>query len=53
MFNLFSKRRCQTKLNTLALHGDLDDVEILEDIEATFGIKFTDQDAEKMLTIGD
>ncbi len=53
MFNYFGQRRQQTKLNTLALFGNLDEVEILQDIETTFGIRFSDSEAEALLTVGD
>ena len=45
------KRR--DKLNTVYLTGDMDDVEILEDIEKTFGIKFLEFEAKNTITVGD
>lgn len=39
--------------NTLGLWGDLDDVELLEDIEASFDVFFSDDETVKWVTVGD
>ena len=37
----------------IGLHGDLDDVECLEDVEAHFSVRFLDHEAEAVRTVGD
>ena len=39
--------------NTLDLSGDLDDVELLEAIESACGIKYSNEEAERLRTVGD
>jgi hypothetical protein len=39
--------------NTLGLDDDLDSVELLLDLEASFGVKFPNEEAEACLTVGD
>jgi hypothetical protein len=39
--------------NRLGLDDDLDDVELLQDIEAAFGLRFTDTERGNMNTVGD
>jgi hypothetical protein len=46
----FAKR---DDLNTLHFSGDLDDIEVVEDVEKTFGIKISDAEAGKTFTIGE
>lgn len=53
MFGLFGRRRQQAKLNTLSLYGDLDDVEIVLDIEDTFGITLSDDEVCSVRSVGD
>ena len=40
-------------LNTLHFTGDFDDVEVIEDIEKVFGIKISDLEAERVITVGE
>ena len=51
MFGIFRKRITQ-KLNTVNLGDDLEDVEMLQAIEATYGIKIEDAEAEALRTVG-
>jgi hypothetical protein len=37
----------------IGMFGDLDDVELLQEVEKSYGINFSDQEAEKMRTVGD
>jgi hypothetical protein len=37
----------------IGMLGDLDDVEVLQDVEKHFGIRFSDQEAEQLRTVGD
>ena len=39
--------------NTLGLDDDLDSVELIQDLEASFAVKFTKTEAESCLTVGD
>lgn len=39
--------------SSLGLAGDLDDVELIEDIEASFGTRFSDDDLKHCRTVGD
>jgi hypothetical protein len=39
--------------NTLGLWGDLDDLELLRDIEASFDVSFCDDEPTKWFTVGD
>jgi hypothetical protein len=36
----------------IGMLGDLDDVELLEEVEKHFGIRFSDQEAEQVRTVG-
>jgi hypothetical protein len=38
--------------DTLDLVGDGDDLDVIQDVERTFGIKLTDAEAERLLTVG-
>lgn len=38
--------------DTLDLVGDGDDVDVIQDVERAFGIKLTDAEAERLLTVG-
>ncbi len=52
-FSAFSCGPRVTKsLNTLDLHGDLDDVELIMDVEETFGIKFEKSEIAELVTVG-
>ena len=39
--------------SSLGLGGDLDDVELVEDIEAAFALRFSDEDLRKCIAVGD
>jgi acyl carrier protein len=39
--------------SSLGLAGDLDDVELVEDIEEAFGLRFADDDLKRCRTVGD
>ncbi|MGR3515024.1 MAG: acyl carrier protein [Paracoccaceae bacterium] len=41
------------RLNTVGLRGDLDDVELVIDVEKTFGVKLNDAEAQSVRTLGD
>jgi acyl carrier protein len=41
------------RLNTLNMHGDLDDVEFLMALEDHFTIKVSDSEADEIVTMGD
>jgi hypothetical protein len=41
------------KLNTVNLSGDMDDIELIEEIERTFGIEISDDEAEMAVTVGE
>lgn len=49
----YGRPRVTQRLNTIDLGDDLDDVEMLMAIEETFGIKIEDEEAEKLVTVGD
>lgn len=49
----YGRPRVTQRLNTIDLGDDLDDVEMLMAIEETFGIKIEDEEAEKLVTLGD
>ena len=49
----YGRPRVIQRLNTIDLGDDLDDVEMLMAIEETFGIKIEDEEAEKLVTLGD
>jgi hypothetical protein len=51
VFGLFGKRTTQ-KLNTVNLHGDGDDIDLLEDIEEVFRIRIEDHEAEQFVSVG-
>jgi hypothetical protein len=38
--------------SSLGLSGDLDDVDLVEDIEAAFGLRFSDDEIERCSTVG-
>ena len=48
----YGRPRVTQRLNTIDLGDDLDDVEMLMAIEETFGIKIEDEEAEKLVTVG-
>jgi len=39
--------------SSLGLAGDLDDVELIEDVEEAFGLRFVDDDLKRCRTVGD
>lgn len=47
-----SETRITKTLNTINLDDELGDVELLMDIEETFGIKIDEEEAEKLVTVG-
>ena len=53
-FAAFSGRpRVTKKLNTLDMYGDLDEVELIMDVEETFGVKFESPELTNALTVGE
>jgi len=48
--NMFRKEYAK---NTVNMHGDLDDVELLMAVEETFDIQISDREAEAVRTVGD
>lgn len=50
---LFWPFRQVSKLNTINLGEDLDDVEFIMAIEEIFGVKFSDNETIKLITMGD
>jgi len=49
----YGRPRITQRLNTVNLGDDLDDVEMLEAIEETFGFEIKDSEAEKLMTVGE
>lgn len=49
----YGRPRVTQRLNTINLGDDLDDIEMLMAIEETFGIKIEDEEAKKLVTVGD
>jgi hypothetical protein len=48
-FSLFPRRNPRPNIG---LYGDLDDVECLEDVERHFSVRFTDEEAAAVTTVG-
>ncbi|WP_395541233.1 hypothetical protein [Neotabrizicola sp. sgz301269] len=48
-FALFPRKNSRPNIG---LYGDLDDVECLEDVERQFSVRFTDEEAEAVTTVG-
>ncbi len=43
----------QTPIKTLGLVGDGDDLDLLEELERAFGVRFTDEETTQWFTVGD